>query len=199
MPHQDKNRHWLGELFPKVAVRVGRTPKERLAWLLEFAERRSDVRGQTADSEELLAEIAAFAIAEGWHTQLHARPTLNRSDVEQLILDVRGGLRNLTAEPSRPWELRMVGRNLTWSVRRDSLGSAIASQSGDLAAVFIWQAHRLVTLALGELGACRRCSRLFVIRRRGQLYCSNICSQVVRNARFQAARNRSGRANHKLH
>jgi hypothetical protein len=66
-----------------------------------------------------------------------------------------------------------------------------------LADVFIWQAHRLVTLALEALGACRRCKRLFVIRRLGQLYCSNICSQAVRNERFQAVRDRSGRANHK--
>ncbi|MGA7870601.1 MAG: hypothetical protein WCA22_06850 [Candidatus Binatus sp.] len=197
MPQRDKSRHWLGELFPKVAVRVGRTPEERLAWLLEFAERRSDVRGQTVDSEELLAEIAAFAIAEGWHTRLDARPSLSRSDVEQLILDVRGGLRNLTADPPRPWEFRTAGRNLTWSVQRDPVGRAIVFQSGDLADVFIWQAHRLVTLALEALGACRRCSRLFVIRRRGQVYCSNTCSQAVRNARFQAARGGIGRANHK--
>ena len=122
MPQHDKSRHWLGELFPKVAVRVGRTPEERLAWLLEFAE-RSDVRGQTVDFEELLAEIAAFAIAEGWHTRLDARPSLRRSAVEQLILDVRGGLRNLTADPPRPWEFRTAGRNLTWSVGRDRVRS----------------------------------------------------------------------------
>ena len=194
MPQHDKSRHWLAELFPKVAVRVGRTPEERLAWLLEFAERRSDVRERTVDFEELLAEIAAFAIAEGWHTLLHARPSLSRSDVEKLILEVRDGLHNLTADPSRPWELRTAGRKLTWSVRRDRAGRAIVFQSGDLPDVFIWQAHRLVTLALEALGACKRCSRLFVIRRRGQMYCSNTCSQAVRNARFQAAR---GEANQK--
>lgn len=197
MPQHDKSRHWLGELFPKVAVRVGRTPEERLAWLLDFAEQPSDVRDRTADFEELLAEIAAFAIAEGWYTRLYARPSLSRSDVEQLIVEVRSGLRNLTADPPRPWEFRTADRNLMWSVRRDRAGRAIVSQSGDLPDVFIWQAHRLVTLALEALGACRRCSRLFVIRRRGQVYCSNTCSQAERNARFQAARDRTGRANHK--
>jgi len=192
MPQHDKSRHWLGELFPKVAVRVGRTPEERLEWLLEFAERRPNEKRQTIDPEEQLAEIAAFAIAEGWHTPLHARPSLNRSDVDRLILEVRSGLHNLAADPSRPWEFRTAGRSLTWSVRRDRVGRAIVSQTGDLADVFIWQAHRLVTLTLEVLGVCRHCSRLYVIRRRGQVYCSNTCSQAVRNARFQAARARPG-------
>jgi hypothetical protein len=190
MPQHHKSRHWLAELFPKVAVRVGRTPRERLAWLLEFAE-QPDLRNQTVNFEELLAEIAAFAIAEGWNTRLDTRPSLSRGDVQQLILEVHDGLRNLTLDPSRPWDFRTADRNLTWSVRRDRLGRAIVSQSGHLPDVFIWQAHRLVTLALEALRTCRRCARLFVIRRRGQVYCSDTCSQAVRNARFRAARDRT--------
>jgi hypothetical protein len=187
---RDKVRHWLGAIFPKIAVRVGRTDKERLAWLLQFAERQIDVSDQDNELEELLAEIAAFAIAEGWHTRLHARPSLHRDDIKQLITEVRGGLRNLTADPSRPWDFRTADRNLTWSVRRDPAGHRVVYQNGDLADVFIWQAHQLVTHALEMLGTCRRCSRCFVIRRRGQRYCSNACSQAVRNARFRVARDR---------
>jgi hypothetical protein len=195
MAQQDENRHWLGAIFPQVAVRVGRTPDERLAWLLEFARRQPHLIGQGVEFEELLAEIAAFAIAEGWHTRLDARPSVSRSDVEQLILEVRDGLHNLTAEPSRPWDFRTVGHNLTWSLRRDHAGRAIVNQHGKLADVFIWQAHQLVMRMFDMLGACKRCNQNFVIRRRGQVYCSNACSQAVRNARFQAARNRSGRTN----
>jgi hypothetical protein len=193
MTQHDKARHWLGAIFPRIAVRVGRTRKDRFGWLLQFAEQRPDLSDQSNDFEELLAEIAAFAIAEGWHTRLDTQPSLSRSDVEQLVEEVRSGLHNVTADPSRPWNFRMTGRDLTWSFRRDRSGRAIENQTGNLADVFIWQAHQLVMHALDLLGACRRCSRLFVVRRGGQVYCSNACSQAVRNARFQAARARGHR------
>ena len=80
---------------------------------------RGRVREWTVDFEELLAEIAAFAIAEGWRTQLHARPSLSRSDVEQLILDVRDGLRNLTADPITPVGAPTAAA--TWRGRSGSL------------------------------------------------------------------------------
>jgi hypothetical protein len=193
MAQREKGRHWLGAIFPRIAVRVGRTDQERLAWLLQFAERQIDLSDRDPKLEELLAEIAAFAIAEGWHTPLHARPPLGAEDLMELIVEVRSGLRSLTADPPRPWEFRTANRNLTWSVRRDDAGHGIVYQNGELADVFIWQAHQLVTRALDVLGTCRRCSRRFVIRRRGQLYCCNACSQAVRNARFQAARKCSRR------
>ena len=183
----DKHRHWLGETFPKIAVRVGRTAEERLDWLLEFAQVR-ETTGETVKLEDLIAEIAAFAIAEGWHTQLHTRPSLSQHDLDQLAVEVRSGLQNLTATPARPWEFRTADRRLTWAVSRDNAGRAVEFQRGELQDVFIWQAHRLVARTLELVGQCRRCRRLFVIRRRGQSYCSSSCSQALRNLRFQARR-----------
>jgi hypothetical protein len=195
MARQDKSGHWLGAVFRNVARRVGRTPQDRLAWLLHFAERQRDASDQNIELEELLAEIAAFAIAEGWHTRLDVRPSLSRDDITQLVVEVRSGLDNLfRADPPRPWDFATAGRNLIWSVQRDRAGHAIVDHHGNLADVFIWQVHQLVTHTLDLIGVCRHCSRLFAIRRGGQIYCSNTCSQAVRNARFQAARPRRRRA-----
>jgi hypothetical protein len=80
MADQKQQADWQVALI-RASGRVGRTPEERTAWLLDFAQCTLAQR----DPNDLVAEIVAFAIAEGWRgAGVLDRPALSINEIERL-------------------------------------------------------------------------------------------------------------------
>ncbi len=157
----------------QAALRVGRKPAERLAWLLDLAQKRNL---QTANLSELIDEIVVFVAAEGGRPT-DERPEPDLPNVDRIVAQVRGGLSDMKS--GDPWVLHHP--KLSFSTAKD--GRALVT--GSLTSVFAWSAWHLVSQHHEALGRCARCGHWFAAARPFQKYCSSACGQAVHNATFQ--------------
>ena len=174
----------VSEGIVQAALRVGRKPGERLAWLLDLVQKTKDELAACKPSA-LIEEIVSFVISGG---RLANRPPAKMAGLErQFIVPVRSGLEDLRRGGS--WALRKaVLSDLTFTTSRSKSGRIV---SGPACALFVWLAFELVDAQREALRECEgyregeRCRRWFVAARPFQKYCSSKCGQAVHNATYQ--------------
>jgi hypothetical protein len=179
MADQKQQADWQVALI-RASGRVGRTPEERTAWLLDFAQCTLAQR----DPNDLVAEIVAFAIAEGWRgAGVLDRPALSINEIERLRAGrIVSQLRELFQ--GKPWDFRTADYNLIFSFRRTESGTFERLDRGPLESMFVWKSINLIPQHLQSIATCKRCEKLFFAGRKGQIYCSDNCGHSARNKRF---------------
>jgi hypothetical protein len=167
---------WMTRGLYRAVERVGRTPRDRLAWLLNLVQLKSQELAER-DAAELCDEIAVFVVASG--RVVGGPPThLNIDRIERdFLVQVRSRLADLAA-----------GHN--WIVRQPKLNFITSPKDGrtiegSAPALFLWQASDLITDYREALHQCARCSSWFVAVRPFQKYCSVVCARVIHNATYQ--------------
>ncbi len=166
--------------------RVGDHPPQRLDWLVSQLQRDPldlSTALQTSDSD-LLLELAWFS---------HAEPTGSAEEILKALATLRETLRNLRpawmTQIAFPTEGQIIrhfvivpkARRVRWAGTIESYFSSDHFPTAILlAAADVIQEEGL------RVRQCTRaeCGRLFVKRKRG-IYCSNECSQKVRDERFR--------------
>jgi hypothetical protein len=179
MPAQNDRikTEWMSRGLYRAAEQVGRTPVERLSWLLEVIQLAGDDLARR-DPHELLDEIIFFALHGG-----HMTGTQPRADIATLerefLVGVRNGLEQLRHH--QYWIVRAPDLNFYTSIKH---GRKI---EGSGPALFRWQAWNLVDEHREVLHRCQReqCDRWFVAVRPFQKYCTSKCGQVIHNRTYQ--------------
>jgi hypothetical protein len=189
---RDKSPGWRYQ----AAIRVGRTPRERLAWLLEFAQQRPAIFATNGKARrQATDEIGHFTLGGG--VGLSGRlDLLSVIDLEGFAIFVLHGLSSLRERDG--WELRLLPLqrllqnkpvSFVRQVRRESEGRIETRYlSSDVLMTARWRAQELVAENLNSIGVCPRpapaCGRYFVINKR-QKYCSGRCSGIERQAKLR--------------
>jgi hypothetical protein len=160
--------------------RTARFPRERLVWLLDFADRANQVatvRGE--ELERLRFDVWSFPVRTITYGD---QDELNAARIAQLASRISHGIRSLLR--GEPWQLRVGpitlyldlkdGRPISWNIANHRDG-------------FLLEAHDLVAAEARRLRKCQRaeCRRVFVANRR-QVFCGPRCSQDERTERFLA-------------
>lgn len=187
---------WLRKRYEdktvRAGIRVGRTPKERLTWLLEFAQ-RIDLAIIDGDVlEEALAEINYFAAGGGADFSPRIAPQeLQATDLDSFAIFVRLGLASLFEGKS--WDLYLLpssgkAPSFVRSFRRVEQGDSVEAQyiSSDVLTIARWRAQEIIAGSFGLIDRCRReaCRKFFAVNKR-QEYCSAKCSQIERTAKWR--------------
>jgi hypothetical protein len=180
--------HEADEWFTRLKAargRIGRTPLERLRWLLNFcAITRSElIVRDPSELVDLGAEVCSFAELAGMNMNRDASKAISVEDLADLTEAVRQGMALLHGPTLDP-----AGWHFEPS-RFGSLNVAIQARTfrryyfGDWRPVFLMGVLDLLTHEGRRITNCARseCSRLFVRRKRGS-YCSGACSQKERTA-----------------
>jgi hypothetical protein len=176
----------------RAGILVGRTPKERLNWLLEFAQRIDLAIVDRNALKEALAEINYFAAGSGADFSPRiALQELHATELDSFAIFVRLGLASLFE--GKTWDLRLLPASekafsFVRSLRRLEQGDSVEAQyiSTDVLTIARWRAQELVGSSFGSIGRCRReaCRKFFAVTKR-QEYCSIRCSQIERTAKWR--------------
>jgi hypothetical protein len=155
-----------------------RTPRERLSWLLEFANLASSMRS-LSDRELQLLGNRMSGFCEGLITAGDA-DELSATRLAKLSAEIASGIRSLIRGES--WLSRIREMNLYL----DLSGSRPTKKyiAAHLDAVLI-KAHELLAAEARRLRRCPRqdCEKIFIANKR-QIFCSLACSQQERTERF---------------
>jgi hypothetical protein len=164
--------------------RTMRTELGRLAWLLEFAQRRLGPTLTRDEVTDLQDQILAFCLCQ-------AGPHFNSPDTAILIApallnlqtQIRHGIHCFLGDPPQEWRLREITRSL---IRDPKSGAGRLMPRGKPDLLFEHFAAELVAAEGARIAKCQRpqCGQLFVCRKRGA-YCSKRCSQYVRTKRYR--------------
>jgi hypothetical protein len=180
--------------------RMGRSPEDRLRWVLRFTERDLDTlrpeERRALGMDLLMLSLGGWAPSypkrgRGGHVHTAAMPiaVIPEALLRSLQAEITQGLQGLLEEPPRPWQLPATQ---TLSVSRASPTGAKRTQfhvhwEGGMREAILGSVLNLLLQAGEALRACAECQRPLVARKR-QIYCSARCSQQVRD------RKRSSRA-----
>jgi hypothetical protein len=172
----DRNK-WMDRGLYRAAERVGHTATMRLTWLLNLVQLEPEVLAQR-DPSETLDEIAFFALSAGGVIE-NPKPHLSMKSIDrEFLVDVRNGLEDLRNRGT--WVLHKPEVNLIAALDKDA-----PMAEGRPAALFTWQASRLINEHRGALHQCARCKRWFIASRPFQKYHSEACGRVVHNRAYQ--------------
>jgi hypothetical protein len=157
-----------------------------LQWLLDFVQRPGLASLKDQALEDAIAEVAFFS-AGLTHT-LGQRPALTSPDLEYFAIFVRTGLITLL-ERHQPWEMHMQpGASIVHFVVRTTGGESRTSYySQDLQLAARLNAQELIGQKLAAISRCPRskCGRFFLASVGRQKFCSHMCSQIERTARWR--------------
>jgi hypothetical protein len=169
-------------------TRTGRTPIERLRWLLGFATRTRQELCACDKSElaNIAAEVWTFAERVGMNMNRDASKPVSADELAALAETIKDGLDRLCgAKPDvAGWHFEPLKfGNLNYAIQAQTFRSYYF---GDYRPVFLMGAAELLSQEGRRIRKCAwtDCSRLFVRRKRGA-YCSAACSQKARTKRHQ--------------
>ena len=161
-------------------AKVGFTDVSRLAWLLELLNRSQEsiAVGSEQERVDLEAQVVAFAKPVGMASGGHGS-SLSLKDLKGLARDIRASILGM-----------LQGASLTIDIPKLTFTSSTGSASvyiGHPNAIFRLAVAKLVETEKRRIKLCARpdCDRLFV-RRKGGLFCSRQCSQIVQFKRYLA-------------
>ena len=161
-------------------AKVGFTDVSRLAWLLELLNRSQEsiAVGSEQERVDLEAQVVAFAKPVGMASGGHGS-SLSLKDLKGLARDIRASILGM-----------LQGASLTIDIPKLIFTSSTGSASvyiGHPKAIFRLAVAKLVETEQRRIKLCARpdCDRLFV-RRKGGLFCSRQCSQIVQFKRYLA-------------
>jgi hypothetical protein len=171
--------------------RIGRTPIERLIWLLQFAIHTRE--GLSAFDASALAELGAEVWSFAEHSQMYmsrdGSKSISADELLDLVEAMGEGIRRLCgpSPDAAGWHFEPA--------KFGSLHRAVQAQTfrtyyfGDFRPVFLMGAAELLSREGRRIKTCAwpLCSRLFVRRKRGA-YCSRACSQKARTKRHRDKR-----------
>lgn len=184
------------------ATRIGRTPIERLNWLLEFSTSTRKELAALAGSKlaQYTFELSAFAAPAERGLAIGSKP-LPADRLADLAETVGEGVRFLCdAHPEEggpEYCSALWYRGTAWHFDMSRFGlleRAIETRTfrtyytGDLPAVFVMAVMDLLAAEGRRIAKCAwgPCGKLFVRRKRGA-YCSRACSQKARTKRYRDA------------
>jgi len=162
--------------------------------LMELYEKGPDLK-----TDALVNLINKFlTIAQpGMEKQVRWGWLFKKADRTNLIVDmVRWGMNQLREGkpftrygfPSHPLEMRLMQKVDDGIIWDRSTGRAARVASAEPEYLFITRVFELLTDVAPWLRLCQRteCKRFFLFQRPKQIYCSDLCAQQVRMARFLA-------------
>jgi hypothetical protein len=194
--------HWSSKDYGRIARRVGRTPLQRLKWLVEsfvpFADEPAFLPDTTP--EKIARQVVAFILLEnGSHTYLAEMPMLPAVDLHQIARDSRAGLVNIVSGKS--WDMTVTGgasfvRSLSRRVYQEPVRARSSWQfrvapRRAIPILFLFAAMELVEQEGHRLMRCpgRQCGRrLFVREDARQRYCRPQCEHYEAVARSRGKR-----------
>jgi hypothetical protein len=155
-----------------------RKPRERLAWLLEFANRAGSIRA-LSDEELQLLRLQIWEFCE--RTMMCGSPDdLSAARLVNLSGEIAHGIRALVR--GEAWGPRIHEMTLYLDLKggRTTKRYIAAHRDG-----FLMKAHELLAAEARRLRQCLRqdCRKVFVANKR-QVFCSLGCSQDERTERF---------------
>jgi hypothetical protein len=155
-----------------------RKPRERLAWLLEFANRAGSIRA-LSDEELQLLRLQLWEFCE--RMMICGGPDdPSAARLANLSGEIAQGIRLLIR--GQPWlsRIREMKLYLDLKGRRPIKRYIAAHRDG-----FLMKAHELLAAEAKRLRQCLRndCRNIFVANKR-QVFCSLSCSQDERTERF---------------
>jgi hypothetical protein len=156
-----------------------RKPRERLAWLLEFANREGSIRALPDEElQQLRLEVLGFCERTMTSGSTH---TLSAARLSKLSGEVAHGIRALIRR-REPWLPRIGSMTLYLNLNG---GRAIRQYIAEHLDGFLMEAHELIAAEAKRLRQCVRkdCRKVFVANKR-QVFCSLACSQDERTERF---------------
>jgi hypothetical protein len=155
-----------------------RKPRERLAWLLEFADRAGSIRA-LSDEELRLLRLQLWEFCERMMT-CGSPDDLSAARLAKLSGEIAHGIRALVR--GDPWRPRIHEMTLYLDLKggRSTKRYIAAHRDG-----FLMKAHELLAAEARRLRQCLRqdCRKVFVANKR-QVFCSLGCSQDERTERF---------------
>ncbi len=157
-----------------------RKPRERLAWLLGFANRAGSIRS-LSDEELQQLRLQVLAFCERRMTS-GSIATLSAARLAKLSGGVAHGIRALMRR--EPW-LSHIGPMMLYLDCNG--GRSIRQYIAEHTDGFLMEAHELIAAEAKRLRHCLRsdCGKIFVANKR-QVFCSSSCSQEERTERFLA-------------
>jgi hypothetical protein len=167
-------------LVSQSGVRQGlRKPRERLAWLLEFANRAGSIRALSDDELQLL-RLQLWEFCERTMTYGSSSDDLSAARLVKLSGEIAYGIKTLFR--GEPWRLRI--HELTLYLDRKG-GRTTKRYIATHRDGFLMEAHELLAAEAKRLRHCLRrdCRKIFVANKR-QVFCSSSCSQDERTERF---------------
>jgi hypothetical protein len=185
---------YTGDIARMLADRIGRTPVERLGWVIRFAQ--ADL--SALRPEERLALAKDLSLLQEGVTIENPRPLpdlvlLKDSQISDAVLrsiqqEMAEGLRGLL--DGKPWPVPNAKKLYVYPSQPEKAGGpqfkmVWFGSGGPKEAVLNTMARLLVDHG-AKVRACPDCGRIFIATRR-QEYCSAQCSQRVRNYRRKLA------------
>lgn len=155
-----------------------RKPRERVTWLLGFAERAGSINTLSGGELQLLrSQVWDFS---GRMMTSGSAQELSAANLARLSGEVWHGIRALIR--GEPWRSRVRSMTLYLDVNGDRATRRYIAKHRD---GFLIEAHELIAAEAKRLRQCLRknCRRIFVANRR-QVFCSLSCSQDERTERF---------------
>jgi hypothetical protein len=155
-----------------------RKPRERLVWLLEFATRAGSIRA-LSDKELQLLRLKLWEFCERMMT-CGGPDDLSRARLANLSGEIAHGISLLIS--GQPWLSRIREVKLYLDLKGGQpIKRYIAAHRDGL----LMKAHELLAAEGKRLRQCLRqdCRKVFVANKR-QVFCSLVCSQDERTARF---------------
>jgi hypothetical protein len=165
------------ESEPKVRGSL-RTPRERLAWLLEFANRAGSICA-LSDEELQLLRLQLWEFCERTMT-CGSSDDLSAARLAKLSGEIAHGIRLLIR--GQPWLSQIHEMKLYLDLKG---GRPIKRYIATHRDGFLMKAHELLAAEARRLRQCLRqdCRKVFVANKR-QVFCSLACSQDERTERF---------------
>jgi hypothetical protein len=173
--------------------RIGRTPEQRLRWLLKFLEEDLDLlrpEERIAKGYDLRAlmdlsfglRTAAKKPSRPGEAMLGNSAPMPDAELRAFQAEIAQGIRGLLQNPPQGWHLTTPQLSV-WpaspGVKRGGFGLRWYGEEKD---AILGGVVNLLLQAGEHLRACVECHRPFVARKR-QIYCSAPCSQRVRDRR----------------
>jgi hypothetical protein len=113
----NKRGYWFSRVAPLAVPAFGNnTERERLSWLLDFAQRHDLTRLGGYKMLRGLAEVAYFAAGGGWNSKV--RSSIEAADLDRFAIFVRTGLADFLE--GRAWSLR-AGERLVVQLQRTGI------------------------------------------------------------------------------
>lgn len=183
--------------------RVGKSPMERLRWLLDFMERPCDALTK-GERERLTAEVRMFASSLGSASGPHSvsiknntryvqQRDLDAKELARLSREVGQAISNLLS--GEPWKFRPADFGELWTSITGSKAKPRrvhwVHYLGDAPAMFMMAARDLLGRDAWRLARCEGpgCAKVFVKQKRGA-YCGKRCSQRARTLRYRQGHSR---------
>jgi len=170
--------------------RVGRTPEERLGWVVSFA--RGDLDRLRPEERVALGYDLRALVPRTWGYRVPVAP-LQEQDLRSIHEEVRRGVASLLEKGE--WRLRATPRIVLMREEEEEEDQAVPSYRvglswrGTEAQAILGGVMDLLLDVGDRLRACAQCREAFVKRKR-QAYCSTACSQRARDQRKRDARER---------